>query len=95
MVDFTKIKELRDEINSLLQERPELKTLQKEIDIALRKAGDPMLAKNQEDKQRILHNRQAILQNMMLVKWQSILPSLEELKGSVEQIGEIAKGGLK
>ena len=91
MVDFNKIKQLREDINSLLEERPELKKLQREIDIALQKAGDPMIAKTHEEKMRILHNRQVILQDMMLTKWKSILPSLEDLKQSTIELAEITK----
>lgn len=56
MVDFKKIKECREEINKLIQERPELKSYQEEIDRELAKAGNNK------------HNRMAVLENLMMEK---------------------------
>lgn len=49
--DFVKIKELRAELNKLLEERPEYKPFQAEIDEALKKAG------NSHNRMAYLHRR--------------------------------------
>ena len=72
MVDFAKIKELREEINKLLEEHPELRPLQEEIDSELSKCGN--------DTQR----RNAKIQEMMMNTWYKIVPTWNEFAESKE-----------
>lgn len=58
--DFEKISTLREQINELLREHPELEPLQQEIDEALHKCGN--------DTQK----RCRVLQEMMLNTWWKI-----------------------
>lgn len=81
-IDFTKIKSLREEINKLLEERPEYRELQDEIDKRLASCGD-LSSASYEEKKRIQRNRCAIVQNMMLSKWIEIIPASKELTESV------------
>ena len=60
MVDFEKLKSLRDEINLLLAQRPELQPLQDAIDNKLRGVRDPK-------------ERARIVQEMMLNEWYRIV----------------------
>jgi len=79
-IDFNKIRSLREEIAKLLKERPEFIPLQKEIDLALEKAGNNKM------------NRCAVIQNMMLTKWMEIVPAAKDLQGVM---GDIKKGAKK
>lgn len=78
-IDFDLIKKLNDEIERLLQERPQYRALQEEIKEVLRKAGD-----NQ-------HNRCAMLQDFMLTKWSEIFGANDKLQYEVQKMNEEMK----
>ena len=59
MNKFEKMKEMRTKIHDLLQERPDLVTLQKELDDKLANVKDQ-------------HERNRIVQEMMLNSWYRI-----------------------
>lgn len=67
-IDFKKISDLRKEINKLIEEKPELRELQDEIDRRLEAAGP--------DHQR----RNQVIQEMMLNEWFRITKLDEEFK---------------
>lgn len=58
-VDFNKIKELRDQINLLIGQKPELQALQDEVDNKLKGVTDP-------------RERARIVQEMLLNRWYKI-----------------------
>ena len=79
MVDFNKIKELRDEINRLIDENPSLRELQDLIDSELSLCGN--------DTQR----RNAKMQELMMNKWSEIVPKTEELVVAYEEFNKPTK----
>ena len=60
MIDFNKIKRLVEKRDKFLEEHPELRPLQEEINEELRKAGNN------------IQRRNAVLQDMMLNSWYRI-----------------------
>jgi hypothetical protein len=94
-IDFIQIKALRDEINRLLEERPEYQALQDEIDKTLAKCGNISRHNTPKENDRITHNRCVVVQDMMLTKWKTIMPDLEDLGRKVKEIGDIAQEGLE
>ena len=82
-IDFEKIKQLRKEINRLLEQKPELIPFQKQIDAELAKAGNNR------------HNRMAILENMMREKLKEMTNSLRDLQRSVLDLADGAKEALE
>ena len=76
VIDFVKIKKLREQINDLIRQRPELQVLQDEIDKELAKCGTNR------------HNRCVVIQNMMLTKWKEIVPMAEQLTDACKNLTE-------
>ena len=66
-IDFEKIKELRQEINDMIAERPELQALQDEVDAALAKAGN--------NHQR----RIQVIQEMLMNRWHTAMEPMKDL----------------
>ena len=66
-IDTKKIFLLKQEINKLLQEKPELKELQEKIDLELKKAGDNQI------------NRCVIISQMMMESLKELDTSLQDL----------------
>lgn len=75
MRDFTEIKRLRNEINLLIKEKPELRVLQDEIDKRMLKCGNNVQRRN------------AVIQDMLLKKWHEVLNPMTELV-NILQVGE-------
>ena len=74
-IDTKKIFELRREINRLLDERPEYKPMQHQIDILLGTAGNQ-------------HNRCAIIQDLMMSKVRELTESMSLLLEEVNKNGK-------
>jgi len=66
--DFPDIKKYQEEINKILDERPEFREFQENIETELEKAGSQ-------------HNRNVVLQNMMIEKVNELKEKLRELMG--------------
>jgi seryl-tRNA synthetase len=77
-MDFEKMKKLQDELNKLLEERPELQALQDKIDATLNKAG----SKN---------NRLTMIQNLMLDSFFELNEKLQEMSGKMKKLGSDVK----
>jgi len=73
-MDFEKMKKLQDELNKLLEERPDLQALQDKIDTTLNKAG----SKN---------NRLTMMQNLMLDSFFELNEKLQEMSGRMKKLG--------
>lgn len=73
MIDTEKIFQLKQEINKLLEQKPELKELQKKIDYELEKAG------NQQ-------NRCAVISEMMIDSFKELNKNLNQIKQITESI---------
>lgn len=73
-VDFAKIKALREELNQLLNEHPELKLLQRRIDKLMAGAGNK-------------HNRCVLTQDLMLDSLKRMGEALESLIQEVNKSG--------
>jgi hypothetical protein len=73
VVEFPKIKELQEELARLLEERPEFKPLQAEIDEALKKAGNNKI------------NRNVVIQTMMMQKMKELQQKMLEMAESLQK----------
>lgn len=80
MVDFELIKKLNEELEALLEQRPEYRKLLERIRAEIdEKAGDNK------------HNRAAMALNIALEKQMEIIPANEKLQEVTKEIQEIAK----
>lgn len=61
-VDFEKIKTLNEELSKLLEERPDLQSLQDEVDRRLKACGNNHQRRNQ------------VIQEMLCSKWYEVVP---------------------
>lgn len=78
-IDFAKIKQLRENINELIKEKPELEAYQKIIDQELEKAGDNPW------------NRCVMLHNLILEKRMELIEALKELKTQATRLQKAAE----
>ncbi|HLD91701.1 MAG TPA: hypothetical protein VI911_11940 [Patescibacteria group bacterium] len=77
-VDFKKIYELREQLNELLEQRPEMKYYQEFIDKELEKAGDNP------------HNRCAVLENLLRDNQKKLREAWQELQHDCKKLKKLA-----
>jgi polyribonucleotide nucleotidyltransferase len=69
-----KIKELQNQIKELLEQKPEHKAFQEEVEKELEKAGDN------------IHNREAVLNNLAASKFRELGKALEAFRDELMKI---------
>lgn len=78
MTDSAAIFKAKQELNQFLAEHPQYREMQKEIDIALKKAGSQ-------------HNRLAVIHTMMIRSLCKLNDALHGIKQEVTQLQDIIK----
>ena len=74
VIDKTKYFEAKRKLNEFLEQHPEMKSFQKQIDEVLEKAGD-----NPE-------NRLTVIFSMMMDSFRSLNSNINELNGGVQEV---------